>query len=145
MCLARAERNAQRFYSLSSQIRKERSEYYRALEDTQKGSLDITPWMEWFLGCTARAIESSQSTLAAVFAKAEFWIRFASVHINERQRKMLNRLFDGFEGKLTTDKWMKMTGAPNAPPGATSTTSSKKAPSSKTRRAAAAPATASPK
>jgi Fic family protein len=110
MCLARADKSAQRFYSLSSQIRKERAEYYRMLESTEKGGIDITPWMEWFVGCTTRAINGSHATLATVFARATFWSKFARVEINERQRTMLNRLFDGFEGKLTRDKWMKMTG-----------------------------------
>jgi Fic family protein len=112
MCLARAEKHAQRFYSLSSQMLKERKAYYNALEAAQTADLDITSWLSWFLGCTTRAIQGSQVTLADVFAKAAFWIKFAQVHFNGRQRKMLNRLFDHFHGKLTTEKWMKMTETP---------------------------------
>ena len=109
MCLARADKSAQRFYGLSSQIRKERAEYYRMLESTEKGGIDITPWMEWFVGCITRAVDGSHPTLSTVFAKATFWNNFARAEINERQRTMLNRLFDGFEGKLTREKWMKIT------------------------------------
>lgn len=109
MALARSEKSSQRFYSLSSQIRQEHAEYYKILEATQKSSMDVTPWLDWFVGCTNRAIEGSQSTLANVFAKAAFWNSFVNTHVNERQRLMLNRLLDGFEGKLTTDKWQKMT------------------------------------
>jgi len=107
MSLARSEKSSQRFYSLSSQIRQERAAYYEILEATQKRTTDVTAWLNWFIGCTTRAIESSQSTLANVFAKGVFWNSFSNVHVNERQRLMLNRLFDGFEGKLTTEKWQK--------------------------------------
>lgn len=105
LALARSEKSAQRFYSMSAQIRQERTAYYNILETTQKGTLDITPWMEWFLGCLGRAIEGAQATLATVLAKARFWETFADVSINDRQRLVLNRLLDGFEGKLTTSKW----------------------------------------
>lgn len=105
LALARSEKSAQRFYSMSAQIRQERAAYYNVLETTQKGTLDITPWMEWFLGCLGRAIEGAQATLATVLAKARFWETFADVSINDRQRLVLNRLLDGFEGKLTTSKW----------------------------------------
>jgi Fic family protein len=105
MALARSENSPQRFYSMSSQIRQERDGYYDILEKTQKGSLDITPWMEWFLGCLGRAIDGAQTTLAAVLAKARFWSAIAGLTINERQRLVLNRLLDGFEGKLTTSKY----------------------------------------
>lgn len=105
LALARSEESAQRFYSMSAQIRQERAAYYNVLETTQKGTLDITPWMEWFLGCLGRAIEGAQATLATVLAKARFWETFADVSINDRQRLVLNRLLDGFEGKLTTSKW----------------------------------------
>lgn len=103
--LARSEGSAQRFYSLSSQIRLERSAYYDILERTQKSSLDITEWMEWFLGCLGRAIAGTEETLSAVFAKARFWETHAGATINDRQKKVLNRLLDGFEGKLTSSKW----------------------------------------
>jgi Fic family protein len=109
MSLARSEKSSQRFYSLSSQIRQERAAYYEILEATQKRTMDVTPWLNWFIGCTSRAIDSSQSTLVNVFAKAVFWNSFSNVHVNERQRLMLHRLFDGFEGKLTTEKWQKLT------------------------------------
>ena len=109
MSLARSEKSSQRFYSLSSQIRQERAAYYEILEATQKRTTNVTPWLDWFIGCTSRAIESAQSTLANVFAKGIFWNSFSKVNVNERQRLMLNRLFDGFEGKLTTEKWQKVT------------------------------------
>jgi len=109
MALARSERGPQRFYSMSAQIRRERSDYYSMLENTQKGALDVTPWQDWFLSCLHRAIEDSQGTLDAVLEKAHFWERFARQSLNERQIKVLNRLLDGFEGKLTTSKWAKLT------------------------------------
>ena len=110
MALARSERSTQRFYSMSGQIRRERSDYYTMLERTQKGTLDVTPWQEWFLSCLQRAIEEgSQDTLGAVLQKARFWERFAQQSLNERQVKVLNRLLDGFEGKLTTSKYAKLT------------------------------------
>jgi Fic family protein len=97
--------SSQRFYSMSAQIRQERAAYYDILERTEKGTLDVTPWMEWFLACLARAIEGAQTTLSAVLQKARFWQTVRNVPINERQRLMLNRLLDGFEGNLTTSKW----------------------------------------
>jgi len=108
MALARSEHSSQRFYSMSAQIRQERRAYYDILEQTQKGTLNITPWMEWFLGCLGRAIDGAQTTLAAVLAKARFWESVAGIAINERQRLVLNRLLDGFEGKLTTSKYAKL-------------------------------------
>jgi Fic family protein len=105
LALARSEHSPQRFYSMSAQIRHERAQYYDILEQTQKGTLDVTPWMAWFLECLSRAIDGAQTTLAAVLAKARFWQAFRAVPINERQRLMLNRLLGGFEGKLTTSKW----------------------------------------
>ena len=108
MALARSEKSAQRFYSMSAQIRQERAAYYDVLETTQQGTMDITPWMEWFLGCLRRAIEGAQATLATVLFKARFWETFADVSIHDRQRLVLNRLLDGFEGKLTTSKWAKL-------------------------------------
>lgn len=109
LALARAEQTPQRFYSMSAQIRQERNAYYDILEKTQKGTLDITPWLDWFLACLGRAIDGAQATLGSVLHKARFWQALSSVPINERQRTMLNRLLDGFEGKLTTSKWAKMT------------------------------------
>lgn len=105
MALARAEPAAQRFYSLSAQIQRERKDYYELLERTQKGRLDVTDWLAWFLGCLLRAIQGAETTLAAVLAKARFWQRWAGTPMNERQIKLLNRLLDGFEGKLTSSKW----------------------------------------
>jgi Fic family protein len=109
LSLARSENSAQRFYSMSAQIREERAEYYDILERTQKGTMDVTPWMEWFLGCLGRAIEGAERTLAAVLTKAHFWQAIADVTLNDRQRIVLNRLLDGFEGKLTTSKWARLT------------------------------------
>jgi Fic family protein len=103
--LARSENSAQRFYSMSAQIRRERNDYYNILERTQKGTLDITPWLEWFLGCLGRAFDGTETTLEAVMRKARFWERAARLTINDRQRLVLNRLLDGFTGKLTTKKW----------------------------------------
>ncbi len=109
MALARSENSPQRFYSMSAQIRQERNDYYEILERTQKGTLDVTPWMEWFLQCLGRAIDGAETTLAAVLRKARFWQRHRDVPINERQRLVLNRLLDGFEGNLTTSKWATIT------------------------------------
>jgi Fic family protein len=103
--LARSENSAQRFYSMSAQIRHERNDYYDILERTQKGTLDVTPWLEWFLGCLGRAFIGTETTLAAVLRKARFWERATRLTINDRQRLVLNRLLDGFTGKLTTKKW----------------------------------------
>lgn len=108
MALARSENSPQRFYSMSAQIRQERSSYYDILEKTQKGTIDITPWLDWFLNCLSRAIDGAQTTLAAVLTKARFWDAFSRVTINERQRIVLNRLLDGFEGKLTSSKYAKL-------------------------------------
>lgn len=105
LALARSENSPQRFYSMSAQIRQERNDYYDILERTQKGTMDITPWMEWFLGCLGRAIDGAQETLSAVLNKAKFWERIKDIQINDRQRLIINRLLDGFEGKLTTSKY----------------------------------------
>ena len=105
MALARAEKSAQRFYSLSAQIQREREEYYDRLVATQKGDLDCTAWLEWFLGCLLRAIQSADETLAQVLAKARFWQHWAGTPLNDRQIKLLNKLLDGFDGKLTSSKW----------------------------------------
>jgi Fic family protein len=105
MSLARSERSPQRFYSMSAQIRIERKEYYDMLESTQKGDLDITPWLKWFLTCLDRAFDGAETILGAVLQKAEFWKKAANFTINSRQRDILNRLLDGFDGKLTSSKW----------------------------------------
>lgn len=108
MQLARSEGSPQRFYSMSAQIREERKAYYDILEQTQKGTLDITPWMQWFLACLGRAIEGAHTALGAVLTKARFWESLQGKSVNERQQRMLNHLLDGFEGKLTTVKWAKL-------------------------------------
>jgi Fic family protein len=105
MALARSENSPQRFYSLSAQIRQKRDEYYDILERTQKGTMDITLWVDWFLGCLGRAIEGAQTTLSSVLAKSRFWDRIKDIQLNERQRLVINRLLDGFEGKLTSSKY----------------------------------------
>ncbi len=105
LLLARADGNTQRFYSLSAQIQRERAGYYDILEKTQKGTLDITHWLSWFLETLLQAIAQAQLTLDAVLVKANFWQRWSATSFNERQIKLLNRLQDGFEGKLTSKKW----------------------------------------
>jgi len=113
MCLARSDGGAQRFYSMSSQILEERKEYYEVLEKTQAGSLDITKWLTWFLGCLDRAIEQSNQITSSALEKELFWkaLKQRKVSLNNRQTKVLNKLFSGFKGKLTRGKWMKMTKA----------------------------------
>lgn len=108
MALARSEQSAQRFYSMSAQIRAERKAYCEILEKTQKGSLDVTPWLQWFLGCLDRAFDGAEDILASVLKKARFWEKHANVSFNARQRTIINRLFNGFEGKLTSSKWAKL-------------------------------------
>lgn len=105
MALARSENSPQRFYSMSAQIRIERKAYYGILEATQKGNLDITAWLEWFLGCLDRAFEGAETILGTVLTKARFWEQHMGEPLNDRQRTMLNRLIDGIEGKLTSSKW----------------------------------------
>ncbi len=108
MVLARSERSPQRFYSMSAQIRQQRKAYYEILEATQKDGLDITRWLEWFLECLGRAFDQSETILATVLNKARFWESFAEVELNERQREIIHRLLNGFEGKLTSSKWAKL-------------------------------------
>jgi Fic family protein len=109
MALARSEGSPRRFYSMSAQIRIERAAYYGILEATQKGDLDITAWIEWFLGCLDRAFDGAEIILASVLAKARFWERHAGAPLQDRQRLVINRLLDGFEGKLTSSKYAKLT------------------------------------
>ena len=115
MQLARADGSQERFYSMSVQICVERNVYYDVLEKMQKNihstktGIDITVWLEWFLACLNRALDTTEDTLASVFKKARFWESYPVGSINERQRVMINKLFDGFEGKLTTSKWAKIT------------------------------------
>lgn len=108
MQLARSDESAQRFYSMSAQIQQKRKHYYDILEKTQKGDLDITEWLEWFLNCLDGALEATETTLNAVLNKAKYWKLFAEKNINDRQKLMLNKLLDGFEGKLNTSKWAKI-------------------------------------
>lgn len=109
MMLARSENTAQRFYSMSAQIQQERNAYYDVLEKSQKGTLDITRWLGWYLNCLRRAIKASDKLLEAVLVKDRFWKLHKGGFFNERQRKVINRLLDGFEGKLTSSKWGKLT------------------------------------
>jgi Fic family protein len=108
LALARSESSPQRFYSMSSQIRIERSAYYKMLERSQKGALDITLWLEWFLDCLDRALAGSDVALSGVMRKARFWEKYARAGLNQRQVKVLNRMLDGFEGKMTSSKWAKL-------------------------------------
>jgi len=108
MALARSENSSQRFYSMSAQIGLERKAYYDILETTQQGTMDITPWMDWFLDCLGRAIDGARTALGAVLAKARFWERIQGIQLNDRQRLVVNRLLDGFGGKLTTSKYAKL-------------------------------------
>lgn len=107
--LARADEMPHRFYSMSSEIRKQRKAYYAILEKTQKGGLDITDWMEWFLHCLEAALLDTEKSIGRILQKAAFWDKHRSVSMNERQTKMVNLLWDGFDGKLTTSKWAKIT------------------------------------
>ena len=108
MLLAQSDRSSQRFYSMSAQIRLERKQYYEILEKTQKGNLDITDWIKWFLNCLLNALKSTDTILNRVLFKADFWTRHAKTIMNERQKKLLNKILDGFEGKLTSSKWAKI-------------------------------------
>ncbi len=109
MALARSEGSSQRFYSMSAEIRQRRKGYYDILEKTQKGDLDVTAWLAWFLDCLGGAIGRSDDELQHVMSKARFWEEHREAPLNDRQRLMLNKLIDGFEGKLTSSKWALMT------------------------------------
>jgi Fic family protein len=113
MCLARSDGSAQRFYSMSTQILEERKSYYEILEKTQSGSLDITEWLKWFLECLDRAIEHSNQITSSALVKESFWqdLNKKNVSLNQRQKKVLNKLLGEFKGKLTREKWMKVTKA----------------------------------
>lgn len=108
MQLARADASAQRFYSMSGQIRQERNKYYEVLESTQKGSINITEWLYWFLDCFGHALSATDQTLAKVLYKAKFWENLKNSTLNARQKIMLNKLLDGFEGKFNSSKWAKI-------------------------------------
>ena len=108
MALARAEGIPERFYSMSAQIEAERREYYLHLERNQRGGMDITSWIGWFLGCLGRAVDGAESLLAQVLLKARLWRHLAETPVNERQRHIINRLLDGWEGKLSSSKYAKL-------------------------------------
>ncbi len=108
LLLARADGLSQRFYSMSAQIRVERKGYYTALEKSQKGTLDITNWLQWFLNCLLKALNASEKILSKVLTKHQFWTNHAKTSLNNRQILLLNKLLDGFIGKLTTSKWAKI-------------------------------------
>ncbi len=108
MLLARSDNSTKRFYSMSSQIRTQRKEYYEILEQTQKGDTDITAWIMWFLNCLQNAFETTSLLLSSIILKFDFWNKHSATILNERQHKMLNKLLDGFNGKLTTSKWAKI-------------------------------------
>lgn len=108
MMLARSEHTPWRFYSMSAQIQRERKAYYEVLEQCQKGGVDISPWIEWFLSCLKRAIEAAAETLQTILSKARFWESHSGETFNDRQRTLINQLLDGFEGKLTSSKWAKL-------------------------------------
>jgi len=108
MLLAQSDKSTQRFYSMSAQIRIERKQYYEILEKTQNGELDITEWIKWFLSCLINALKSTDIILTQVLIKADFWNKHSKTMINERQKKLLNKLLDEFEGKLTSSKWAKI-------------------------------------
>jgi Fic family protein len=109
MALARSEHSAQRFYSMSAQIRRERVAYYATLAATQQGELDITAWLDWFLACLGHAVANADRLLGSVLHKARFWDTHAGAPINGRQRAVIDRLLDGFEGKLTSSRWAALT------------------------------------
>jgi Fic family protein len=108
LLLARSDRSSQRFYSMSAQIRAERKQYYDILEKTQQGTLDITGWLKWFLGCLVHAFQATDAVLNRVLFKANFWHTHAKTALNDRQTKLLNRILEPFEGKLTSAKLAKM-------------------------------------
>lgn len=108
MLLAQSDKSNQRFYSMSAQIRMERKQYYELLEKTQKGDLDITNWIIWFLSCLINALKSTDTVLTKVLFKAGFWQKHTNTALNDRQKKLLNKLMDGFDGKLTSSKWAKI-------------------------------------
>jgi Fic family protein len=109
MLLARSEESSQRFYSLSNQILLEKKKYYDILQKVQHSSGDITDWLDWFLNCMHHALKSTEEKLKRVLKKADFWDENKETVLNSRQRLILNKLFDGFEGKLKSSKWAKIT------------------------------------
>ena len=108
MLLAQSDKSTQRFYSMSAQIRLERKQYYEILEKTQKGNLDVTEWINWFLSCLINALNSTDLVLKRILFKADFWQKHTTIAVNERQKRLLNKILDGFDGKLTSSKWAKI-------------------------------------
>ena len=108
MQLAKTDNVNIRYYSISSEIQKQRKGYYSILENSQKGSLDITKWLVWYLNCLKLAIETSDITFKKIISKAKFWVRIKNLAINDRQKLLLNKILDNFDGKLTSSKWAKM-------------------------------------
>jgi Fic family protein len=106
--LAQPDKSNQRFYSISAQIRIDRKQYYAILEKTQKGDLNITDWIKWFLQCLIDALHSTDAVLIKVLLKGNYWQLHSNITINERQKKLVNKLLDGFDGKLTSSKWAKI-------------------------------------
>ncbi|RLB84392.1 MAG: DUF4172 domain-containing protein, partial [Deltaproteobacteria bacterium] len=109
MQLARADKTDLRFYSMSARIQKEKKSYYDMLEECQKGTLDLSIWIQWYLGTLVRAIDDAKTILESTLGKESFWKQHAGGAFNSRQKEMLNRLLDGFKGKLTSSKWAKIT------------------------------------
>lgn len=108
LLLARSDQSPQRFYSMSSQIKKQRKQYYKILEQVQTNDLDITKWIVWFLECLQKAIDHASNQLESILIKVDFWSETSKMQLNERQHKMINKLLDGFKGKLTSSKWAKI-------------------------------------
>lgn len=108
MLLARSDNSPQRFYSMSNQILADRKEYYKILEETQRGNGDLTKWLVWYLECLQRALNATEIILESILTKARFWDTHRNTPLNERQQKMLNKILDGFDGKLTSSKWAKI-------------------------------------
>jgi Fic family protein len=108
LLMARSDTSAQRFYSLSAQIQLDRNAYYTILEKTQKGNLDLTEWLQWFLETLIKALKSTDTLLKRVLFKGEFWQKNSLISLNDRQKRMLNKILDGFDGHLTSDKWAKI-------------------------------------
>lgn len=109
MLLAKSDSSPQRFYSMSNQILADRKEYYKILEETQRGNGDLTKWLVWYLECLQRALTVTEIILESILTKARFWDTHRNTPLNERQQKMLNKILDGFDGKLTSSKWAKIT------------------------------------
>ena len=108
MLLARLDVDSARYYSMSAEINRNKKAYYEILERTQKGDLDITEWLLWFFDCLENSITRASSIIDHTLKKSAYWDKFRNTDINERQRKVINRLWDGFEGKLTSSKWAKI-------------------------------------